>query len=85
MAGMLTIRYFASLREALGERETLPWSPGLTVATVRQILQARSATHAQVLAQGRAVRSALNQVLCDEAAVVPPEAELAFFPPVTGG
>jgi len=31
------------------------------------------------------VRAALNQTLCDEAAAVQDGAEVAFFPPVTGG
>ena len=49
----ITVRYFASLREAL--------------------------------ARGRALRCALNQQMADEATPVPPGAEVAFFPPVTGG
>ena len=32
-----------------------------------------------------ALRSALDQALCDESAPVREGAELAFFPPVTGG
>ena len=36
-------------------------------------------------APGRAVRMALNQTLSDEAAPLPASAEVAFFPPVTGG
>jgi molybdopterin synthase sulfur carrier subunit len=31
------------------------------------------------------VRCAQDQVLCDEAAVLAEGAEVAFFPPVTGG
>ena len=37
------------------------------------------------LARGRAVRVALNQTLSDEAAALADGAEVAFFPPVTGG
>ena len=36
-------------------------------------------------AQGRAVRTALDQVLCDPSARLHEGCELAFFPPVTGG
>ncbi len=79
------VRYFASLREALGPGETLVLAPDATVAAVRDALIARSPAHAQALARGRAVRTALNQTLCDEAAVVKEGSELAFFPPVTGG
>ena len=79
------VRYFASLREALGPGDTLAVEPDATVGNVRDVLIARSPVHAQVLARGRAVRTAMNQTLCDEAAVVRDGAELAFFPPVTGG
>lgn len=81
----LTIRYFASLREALGPQETLDLPPGLTLGALRDLLIARGGVHAEVLARGRAVRCALNQTLADEAAAVPDGAEVAFFPPVTGG
>ena len=40
---------------------------------------------AEALAPGRAVRMALNQVLSDETALLTDGAEVAFFPPVTGG
>lgn len=79
------VRYFASLREALGPGDTLVVDGPSTVAAVRDVLIARSPAHAQALARGRAVRTALNQTLCDEAAAVSDGAELAFFPPVTGG
>ncbi len=79
------VRYFASLREALGSGDTLAVEPYATVGSVRDALIARSPAHAQALARGRAVRTALNQTLCDETAVVNDGAELAFFPPVTGG
>jgi molybdopterin synthase sulfur carrier subunit len=79
------VRYFASLREALGSGETLTLGPDATVGAVRDALIARSPAHAKALSRRRAVRMALNQTLCDEAAVVNDGAELAFFPPVTGG
>jgi molybdopterin synthase sulfur carrier subunit len=81
----LTVRYFASLREALGASEALDLPAGITVAGVRDALIARGGAHAGALARSRMLRSALNQVLCDEAMAVPEGAELAFFPPVTGG
>lgn len=82
---MITIRYFASLREALGSSETLAWHEGLTLGTLRDQLLARGEPHAQVLARTRAVRCALNQQLCKEDALIQDGAEVAFFPPVTGG
>jgi molybdopterin synthase sulfur carrier subunit len=81
----LTVRYFASIREALGAVESVEVADGSTVGAVRDALIARGGAHASALARGRALRSALNQVLCDEAATVADGAELAFFPPVTGG
>jgi len=79
------LRYFASLREALGTGETVDAAPGSTVAQLRDALIARGAPHAAALARGRAVRTALDQTLCDESARLHEGAELAFFPPVTGG
>ncbi len=81
----LQVRYFAALREALGAGETVVVDGEASVGAVREILRARSPAHAQALARGRAVRTALNQTLCDETAQVSEGAELAFFPPVTGG
>ncbi len=80
------VRYFASIREALGPGEALEVAEGATVASVRDALIARGGAHAGALARGKALRTALNKVLCDDAAVLPAGgAELAFFPPVTGG
>ena len=81
----LRLRYFASIREALGASDTIDGTEGATVAAVRDALIARGGAHATTLARGRALRSALDQVLCDETAVVAEGSELAFFPPVTGG
>jgi sulfur-carrier protein len=79
------VRYFAALREALGAAEWLEVPAAATLATLRDSLLARGGPHAQVLARGRAVRCALDQVMCDESAVLHEGAEVAFFPPVTGG
>ena len=81
----LTVRYFASIREVLGASESVEIAAGSSVGAVRDALIARGGAHASALARGRALRSALNQVLCDEVAIVGDGAELAFFPPVTGG
>jgi molybdopterin synthase sulfur carrier subunit len=81
----LRLRYFASIREALGASDTIEIAEGASVGAVRDALIARGGAHATVLARGRALRSALDQVLCDESAIVAEGSELAFFPPVTGG
>jgi molybdopterin synthase sulfur carrier subunit len=79
------VRYFASLREALGAQEEVMARAGSTLGQLRDQLLARGGAHAQVLARGRAVRCALGQVMCDESATLGQGAEVAFFPPVTGG
>lgn len=81
----ITVRYFAALRERLGASETVVITAGTTLGQLRDALIARGAGHADALARGRALRCALNQVMADEATPVPAGAEVAFFPPVTGG
>lgn len=81
----IQVRYFASIREALGACETLEVVPGTTLAELRDHLIARGGLHAQALARGRALRAALNQRMSDEAAPLHDGCEVAFFPPVTGG
>ncbi|CAN5364875.1 molybdopterin converting factor subunit 1 [soil metagenome] len=79
------VRYFASVREALGARESVEVEEGATVGELRDLLIAKGGAHAEVLARGRALRMALNQTLCHESAPLGESAEVAFFPPVTGG
>ena len=79
------LRFFASLREALGPSDALSLPDGATVGQARDALIARGAPFDAALARGRALLAALNQTLCDEAAELKSGDELAFFPPVTGG
>ena len=79
------VRYFAALREALGSGETCEVPEGQTLGQLRDLLIARGGPHAQMLARGRAVRCAVNQTMADESAGLTAGAEVAFFPPVTGG
>jgi len=79
------VRYFAALRESLGAAETVELPAGSTLGTLRDALLARGGRHAEVLARGRAVRCALDQAMSDETATLRDGAEVAFFPPVTGG
>lgn len=84
---MITIRYFASLREKLGDGESLSFDTLATptVGGVRQALMARSEQHADALAVRAGIRVSCDHELCDEAHPVSEHAEVAFFPPVTGG
>ncbi|MBI1891752.1 MAG: molybdopterin converting factor subunit 1 [Burkholderiales bacterium] len=83
----IQLRFFASVREAVGtaqEKISLP-DQIKTVGDVRQLLQQRGGAWAEALAEGRALRMALNQQMTDSAAVITEGCEVAFFPPVTGG
>lgn len=84
-ARQITIRYFASIREAVGLGQEQLTTTAVTVGEVRETLIARGGAYADSLARRRAVRVALNQVMASEAEALPDGAELAFFPPVTGG
>jgi molybdopterin synthase sulfur carrier subunit len=81
----ITVRYFASIREATGmSTEALETGAG-TLAQLRDELIQRPGASGEALARGRAVRMALNQVMSEESATLLEGCEVAFFPPVTGG
>jgi molybdopterin synthase sulfur carrier subunit len=82
---LIRLRYFASLRESLGGAESIELPAGATVAAARDALIARGGAHAQALARTRALRCAINREMAPEDQVLEDDAELAFFPPVTGG
>lgn len=84
---MVTLLYFARLREALGtarEELALPESV-IDVATLREALAGRGGAWAQELAQSTRVRTAVNQDMASGDTPVNDGDEIAFFPPVTGG
>ncbi len=81
----VNIKYFASIREALGTGAETLETQAPTLGSLRDELLARGGNYAVVLARGRAVRMAVNQALSDEAASLSDGIEVAFFPPVTGG
>jgi molybdopterin synthase sulfur carrier subunit len=81
----LTVKYFASIREAVGQGSESLETGAPTLAALRDELIARGGGHAQGLARGKLVRMALNQVMSDESAALAEGCEIAFFPPVTGG
>lgn len=81
----LQVRYFASIREALGPGEAVELPAGSTLGGLRDQLIARGGSHAEVLGRGRALRVALDQAMADETVPLKEDAEVAFFPPVTGG
>ena len=79
------VRYFASVREALGAGEAVEVDDGASVAALRDALVARGGRHAEALGRPRLLRSARNRVLCGEATLLQAGDEVGFFPPVTGG
>lgn len=81
----LTVKYFASIREALGQGNETVETSAANLAALRDELVARGGAYADSLARGKAVRVALNQVMSDESAGLSDGCEVAFFPPVTGG
>jgi sulfur-carrier protein len=81
----LTVRYFASIREALGHGGEALDTSAATLAQLRDELVARGGAYSQSLARGKSVRVALDQVMSDESAPLREGCEVAFFPPVTGG
>ena len=83
----LELRFFASLREALGvsqESVTIP-ATVKTIADLRAHLIERGSPWAEVLGEGRVLRCALHQHMVDAGTSFQEGAEVAFFPPVTGG
>jgi sulfur-carrier protein len=84
---MVTVLYFASLRETLGcSREQVPLaSPSATVSAVVEQLRNRDGRWPEAFAPGKSWRVAVNQRMADLATPVKPGDEIAFFPPVTGG
>ena len=81
----VTVKYFASIREAIGQGSELRETSALTLANLRDELLDASPAHAASLARGKSVRMAVNQVMSDESAMLDEGCEVAFFPPVTGG
>ncbi len=84
---MVTLLYFASMREALGRsREEVALPAGAcTVSRLVDELRSRDASWSQAFAPGRNWRVAVNQQMADPATALKPGDEVAFFPPVTGG
>lgn len=84
---MITVLYFARLREALGtghEQLALPDGVG-TLAALRAHLAQRGDVWAREMAEGRNLRAAVNQAVAAADAPLNDGDEVAFFPPVTGG
>ena len=84
---MLTVIYFARLREALGSgSEQLVLPPDVRdVDGLRRHLQSRGGVWQEELRPGSPLRVAVNQEIGHGNTPVADGDEVAFFPPVTGG
>ncbi|MBV8972364.1 MAG: molybdopterin converting factor subunit 1 [Sphingomonadaceae bacterium] len=83
----MELLYFAWVRERIGvDGEVLPLPEGVaTVAALLDWLAGRSEGHATALADRGRVRVAVDQVFAQADTPVTAGAEVAIFPPVTGG
>ncbi len=81
---LVTIKYFASVREAIGQASEQRVTSCMTLSALRDELLASGPAYA-CLGWNKAVRMALNQVMCDGSTPLASGCEVAFFPPVTGG
>jgi molybdopterin synthase sulfur carrier subunit len=81
----LKVLYFASIREKV-ERSSEEIDAAVSnVAELREHLRARGGAWAEALAEGKLLRTAVNQDMVQGTAKLKAGDEVAFFPPVTGG
>jgi sulfur-carrier protein len=83
----IRVLYFARLRERLGRSEDAFTVPAGVhdVAGLRAWLVARGAPWAQAFAEETRLRAAVDQRMARDDTPLTDGAEVAFFPPVTGG
>ncbi len=83
----VTLLYFARLREAVGrDREVLELPAEVaTVGALRAWLIGRGEPWAEAFTEIKRIRAAVAQEMAGDEAKLAEGAEVAFFPPVTGG
>ncbi|MDT7535863.1 molybdopterin converting factor subunit 1 [Sphingobium sp. SA2] len=84
---MLSIVYFAWVREAIGrdEEQVERPDPGMTVADIVAMLAARGGGYAEALGDTARLRAAVDQRFVPMDSLIGEAKEVALFPPVTGG
>jgi molybdopterin synthase sulfur carrier subunit len=87
MPNTVRILYFAWLRERIGCAEESIVLPDniADIAGLVAHLRARGGAYESVFSLGRVVRAAVNQRFASPETALTDGAEVAFFPPVTGG
>jgi sulfur-carrier protein len=83
----VTVLYFASLRESVGtSRESLELPTSVnTVVLLIEFLAQRGTQWREALQISKGMKCALNQEVVTVDTSLTEGAEIAFFPPVTGG
>ena len=84
---MITLLYFARLREAFGmsSEQVAPPAEIADVGALLEWLRGRGGVWQDELAPGRPVRVAVNQTMATAGTPCAAGDEIALFPPVTGG
>jgi sulfur-carrier protein len=81
---MLTLRFFARIREQLGTAQ-LQWPLAADVNTLVAVLsEQRGSAWGEILSASNVI-VAINQEVAGRGQVLHDGDEVAFFPPVTGG
>jgi molybdopterin synthase sulfur carrier subunit len=83
----LRVLYFAALRERVGHTEEAVEVPAdvRTAGELQRWLASRGEPWATAFAETRRVRAAVDQAMAAPTTALHDDAEVAFFPPVTGG
>jgi molybdopterin synthase sulfur carrier subunit len=81
----INLRYFASVREQIGIASESIDTSSRDLSELRNELIARGEHYAIALSHGKAIRMAINQAVSSSNEPLTENAEVAFFPPVTGG
>ena len=83
----VVVLYFARLREAIGrDRDELTLPADVTnVGALRSWLIGRGEPWAVAFTEIKRIRAAVDQLMANDDAALHDGAEIAFFPPVTGG
>ncbi len=84
---MLSIHYFASVREALGQAEQRIERPKdvITVADLQAYLAGQNSAFKTLMDSSAQLMVAVNQTVVDGTYQLTEDDEVAFFPPMTGG
>ena len=85
MTRRVDIRYFAWLRERIGQGSETVETAAPTVRALVEELRGREERYALAFSDMRAVRVAVDQELVELDSSLVEAREVAFFPPMTGG